>query len=290
MLLARTDSDAPKHRGLTYLALDMTSPGVEVRPLKQMTGDTLYAEVFLTDVIVRAETVIGREGDGWSVAMTTLASERLALGAESALRFALSPAAGRRKPTERDLTAAELIARPAPPEPESASGGAMVGRGMDALLELAAKTGRDADPHVRQALARLYTLDRANAWNALRAKSSARAGRPIGPEASLGKLMASRIARAWRDAATAIAGCDAILDGADAPLDGLLARQFLFAPAPSLYGGTDQIQRNILGERVLGLPREPDPSRDVPFRELKRAAATPTADTGPSPTDRAGSS
>jgi len=282
MLLVRTNSDVRKHRGLTYLVLDMSSSGVEVRPLRQMTGDELFAEVFLNEVVIPVSNVVGAVGDGWSVAMTTLANERLALGAHSSLRFRISPLAGSRNTPEQQITVGELMTRPVAAEPESASGGAMVGRGIDALLGLAVKSGRSSDPHVRQALARLYTLDRANAWNTLRAESAARAGRAPGPEASLGKLMASRIARAWREAATAIAGADAMLAGSDGPLDGLLARQFLFAPAPSIYGGTDQIQRNVVGERVLGLAKEADPSRDIPFRQIRAAAGGQKARPRPS--------
>ena len=117
---------------------------------------------------------------------------------------------------------------------------------------------------------RLYTLASANTWNGLRAGAKLRAGGRAGPEASLGKLMASRIGRQWRDTASLVAGPQAMLAGDDGPLGGRLALQTLATPGPSIYGGSDQIQRNVIGERVLGLPKEPDVSRDIPFRDLKK--------------------
>ena len=121
----------------------------------------------------------------------------------------------------------------------------------------------------RQQIVRLYTLASANSWNGQRASAALKAGGRAGPEASLGKLMASRVARQWRDTASLAAGPQAMLAGDDGPLDGRLASQMLATPGPSIYGGSDQIQRNIISERVLGLPREADPSRTMPFRELK---------------------
>jgi alkylation response protein AidB-like acyl-CoA dehydrogenase len=269
MLLARTDVDAPKHRGITYFAFEMDQPGVEVRPLKQITGDAMFAEVFFTDARVPAANVIGDVNGGWSVAMTTLMNERVGLGAGSALGFPLSAPSGRRVRDQLDRSVASFVGDGKSMAPAAASAGAMVGRGMDALLDLATRSGRADDPHVRQQLAHLYTLTTLNTWNGLRARAAAKAGKGLGPEASLGKLMVSHVTRLWRDTAAAIAGPAAMLAGPDGPLDGNVARQFLFAPAPAIYGGSDQVQRNIIGERVLGLPKDPDVSRDVPFRELK---------------------
>jgi alkylation response protein AidB-like acyl-CoA dehydrogenase len=141
--------------------------------------------------------------------------------------------------------------------------------GLSALLEHAKKTGRDKDPHVRQQIAKAHTLSNLLMWNGLRAKNAAKAGKGLGPEASLGKLMMSHVTRQNRETALAIIAGDSMLSGADAPLGGSVATQVLFTPAPSIYGGSDQVQRNIIGERVLGLPKDPDISRDVPFRDLK---------------------
>jgi alkylation response protein AidB-like acyl-CoA dehydrogenase len=280
MLLARTDVDVPKHRGITYFAFEMDQPGVEVRPLKQMTGDAMFAEVFFTDARVPAANVIGEVNGGWGVAMTTLMNERVGLGAGSALGFATSAPPGRRVAQQREQSVGEFLGANPTTVPVAASAGAMVGRGMDALVTLAKDMGRGDDPHVRQRLAQLYTLTSLNTWNGLRARASAKAGKGLGPEASLGKLMVSHITRLWRDTAMSISDAHGMLAGADGPLAGGVARQFLFAPAPSIYGGSDQVQRNIIGERVLGLPKDPDVSRDVAFRDLKVGTQSASTQSG----------
>jgi alkylation response protein AidB-like acyl-CoA dehydrogenase len=144
-----------------------------------------------------------------------------------------------------------------------------LGPGVPALVQLANDRERGNDPAVRQQLARLYTLSKLNTWNGLRAREAAKSGKGPGPAASLGKLMVSNIVRQWRETAMTIVEGDGMLAGGDGPLGGGVARQLLFAPAPSIYGGSDQIQRNIISERVLGLPRDHDVSREVPFRDLK---------------------
>jgi alkylation response protein AidB-like acyl-CoA dehydrogenase len=116
----------------------------------------------------------------------------------------------------------------------------------------------------------LHTLSLLNTWNGQRGRAAVKAGGRPGAEASIGKLMASQIARLWRDTAAEICGPLGMLVGPDGPLGGAVAIQALAAPAPAIYGGSDQIQRNVIGERVLGLPKEPDVSRDVPFRDLKK--------------------
>jgi alkylation response protein AidB-like acyl-CoA dehydrogenase len=145
----------------------------------------------------------------------------------------------------------------------------MIGGGVAALERLAKALGRDRDPLVRQRLARLHTLGLVNRWNGLRGRAATAAGGRPGPEASIGKLMGSHIAREWRDTASEIVGPRGMLAGADGPAHGLVATQMLATPGPAIYGGTDQIQRTIIAERALGLPREPDVSKDVPFRRLK---------------------
>jgi alkylation response protein AidB-like acyl-CoA dehydrogenase len=271
MLLARTDVDAPKHRGITYFALPMDQLGVEVRPLRQMTGDAIFAEVFFTDARVPVANVIGEVNGGWSVALTTLANERVGLGAGASLSFPLSAPGGSRLAKQRDCTIAELKERARAVtnvRPASAGASAMIGAGARPLARLARESTRDGDPEVRQRLARLHTLMQLNRWNGLRGRAAAKAGGRPGPEASLGKLMASNISRQWRETAAEIVGPQAMLAGPDSPLGGTVAHQLLAAPGPAIYGGSDQIQRNIIGERVLGLPREPDVSKSVPFREL----------------------
>jgi len=267
MLLARTDVDVPKHRGITYFAFEMDQPGVEVRPLKQITGDASFAEVFFTDARVPAANIIGELNGGWGVAMTTLMNERVGLGAGASLNFPISAPAGRRIQKQLDVTVGEYIDRVAGGRAQAGSAGRNMGLGN--LIDYAKKTGRDSDPNVRDQIARAYTLTQLLGWNGLRAKAAAKAGKGLGPEASLGKLMMSHVTRQNRETALTIVAGDAMLAGSDAPLGGSVATQTLFTPAPSIYGGSDQVQRNIISERVLGLPKDPDISRDVPFRDLK---------------------
>lgn len=271
MLLARTDPDAPKHRGITYFALEMDQPGVEIRPLRQITGEAHFAEVFFTDARVPAANIIGEQNGGWAVTLTTLANERVGLGGGSSLGFSISAPGGRGAQSQLDTSVAEYVDNVAKFRSvyTPGSAGAAASRGADVLARLAKQNGRDKDPIVRQQLARLYGLGQVSRWNGLRAKAAVEAGGRPGPEASLGKLMVSRLVRASRDVGMAVAGAQGMLAGPDGPEGGALALQFLGAPAPSIYGGSDEIQHNIIGERVLGLPREPDLSKDVPFRDLK---------------------
>jgi alkylation response protein AidB-like acyl-CoA dehydrogenase len=278
MLLARTDPDVPKHRGISYFALPMNQPGVEVRPLIQMTGESGFSEVFLSDARVPASAIIGELNGGWAVALSTLSFERTSLGNETGLGFRLTAPGGSMFRQQQEVSVAEFIAAAKASARSFGIGGvAMTAGGIAPLVGLARQRGRDTDPLVRQELVRLYTLASVNGWNGQRARAALRAGGRAGPEASLGKLMASRIGRQWRDTASLIAGPQGMLAGQDGPLGGRLASQALATPGPSIYGGSDQIQRNIIGERVLGLPREPDPSRTLPFRELRIGTQAPAA-------------
>jgi alkylation response protein AidB-like acyl-CoA dehydrogenase len=270
MLLARTDPDVPKHRGISYFALPMNQPGVEVRPLIQMTGESGFSEVFFSDARVPASAIIGELNGGWAVALSTLGFERTSLGTASGQGFRLSAPGGSRFLQQQEASVGEFIAASKSNARSFGTGStAMTGGGIGPLVALAAELGRVHDTEVRQQIVRLYTLASANSWNGQRASAALKAGGRAGPEASLGKLMASRVARQWRDTASLVAGPQAMLAGDDGPLDGRLASQMLATPGPSIYGGSDQIQRNIISERVLGLPREADPSRTMPFRELK---------------------
>jgi alkylation response protein AidB-like acyl-CoA dehydrogenase len=270
MLLARTDPNVPKHRGISYFALPMNQPGVEVRPLIQMTGESGFSEVFFSDARVPASAIIGELNGGWAVALSTLGFERTSLGTASGQGFRLSAPGGSRFLQQQEASVGEFIAASKSNARSFGTGStAMTGGGIGPLVALAAELGRAHDTEVRQQIVRLYTLASANSWNGQRASAALKAGGRAGPEASLGKLMASRVARQWRDTASLVAGPQAMLAGDDGPLDGRLASQMLATPGPSIYGGSDQIQRNIISERVLGLPREADPSRAMPFRELK---------------------
>ena len=256
ILLARTDWETPKHQGITYLLLPMRQPGVEVRPLRQMNGHASFNEVFLTDARAPADFVVDRPGDGWRVALTTLAHERSGVATR---RPRFREDGGRTVAEARAEAEAYFATYSWYPQ---RAGGAHL------IRPEAARTGRAADPLVRQALTEAEAWRRTTEWTTRRARAARAAGRPPGPEGSLAKLASSAIARHCHDAHTAIAGSDGMLNGPDAPAGGLVAEVLVSTPAMSIAGGTDEIQHNIIGERVLGLPREPDPSKDVPFREV----------------------
>jgi alkylation response protein AidB-like acyl-CoA dehydrogenase len=240
-----------------------------------LTGGASFCEVFFTDARVPLENVIGGVNEGWAAALTTLANERVNLGAGGAGGFGSIAPAGRRAAEALQEPVGEFVKR-AQERAAAAGGGGGRGRGRggrggrgDMMTGLATSLGRNTDPVIRQQVAQLYTLQKLNQWNGMRAKAAVASGQRPGPENSIGKLMTSHITRASRDLGMAILQARGMLSGADAPLNGAITAQFLSSPAPSIYGGSDQIQRNIIGERVLALPKEPDPSADLPFRELK---------------------
>jgi alkylation response protein AidB-like acyl-CoA dehydrogenase len=265
LLLARTDWDLPKHRGISYFILPMRQPGVAVRPLRQMNGYASFNQVFLDQARVPAGNVIGGAGGGWAVALTTLAHERRL--APSARQAAVIQAAGGQAPAGRALReAAEEAEQAMAPYrwyPQRA------GR-PDLVVERALRAGRAADPLVRQEIVKLITLAWSARWTAARAAAARAAGRPPGPEGSLAKLASSNIARAAARVHALIAGPSGMLAGADDPAGGTISEILLSVPAVSIAGGTDQIQRTILAERILGLVREPAVDRDVPFRHVHK--------------------
>ncbi|MFF0156602.1 acyl-CoA dehydrogenase family protein [Streptomyces sp. NPDC005263] len=226
LLLARTDPDVVKQAGITAFLVPMDSPGVEIRPIRQMSGGASFNEVFLSGVRVPDELRIGRPGQGWEVANATLAFERTASG----------------------------------------SGNRRKGGTFDDVLAVARSLHRNGDPLVRQRLADLYVRGVLRAATVDRvARASAAGGRP-GPEASLTKLMASDLLTRTGQVAAELMGARI---GADTGEPGTFAwtEHLLGAPGYRLAGGTDQIQRNLIGERVLKLPGEPRVDR-VPFSEL----------------------
>ena len=261
MLIARTDPDAPKHAGISYFAIDMHQPGIDVRPLVEMTGRALFNEVFLDDARVADADLIGGLGNGWAVANTTLMNERASLGGgggSSATSLALPG------------TVAGHLERRAGDFVKTGRGGTatiLAGRSAKLLQSLVAELGKADDPLIRQDLMRLYSMDQISGWGVQRAK----AGQASPALPNLAKLMMSHMTRLSRDLGLRIIGPAGTVMGPDTPGGGMIQELALFSPAPSIYGGTDEVQRNIIGERVLGLPKEPGPDKSTPFSELRTA-------------------
>jgi alkylation response protein AidB-like acyl-CoA dehydrogenase len=261
MLLARTNWDVPKHKGITYLVLPMHQAGVEVRPLRQMNNYSSFNEVFLTDARVPRDLVVGEIGDGWRAALTTLAFERRFGGLHNRPNYAASEG--------RALAEA---AREADQHFDTYRWYPQRAGRVDLVVERAKATGKVTDPVIRQEIARLVAMYRASSWTAERAQVARALGRAPGAEGSIGKLATSHVARQAAKVHAMIAGAHGMLSGAESPLGGIIAEILLSVPAQSIAGGTDEIQRNILGERFLGLPREPSVDNDVPFRDVRRNA------------------
>ena len=261
MLIARTDPDAPKHAGISYFGIRMHQPGIDVRPLVEMTGRALFNEVFLDDARVADADLIGGLGNGWAVANTTLMNERASLGGgggSSATSLALPG------------TVAGHLERRAGDFVKTGRGGTatiLAGRSAKLLQSLVAELGKADDPLIRQDLMRLYSMDQISGWGVQRAK----AGQASPALPNLAKLMMSHMTRLSRDLGLRIIGPAGTVMGPDTPGGGMIQELALFSPAPSIYGGTDEVQRNIIGERVLGLPKEPGPDKATPFSELRTA-------------------
>ncbi len=242
MLVARTDPEAPKHKGMTYFALDMHAPGVEVRPLRQITGEAEFNEVYLTEVRVPDADRIGDIGEGWRVSMTTLMNERTTIG----------------------------------------GGGGAPPRGSGAIAEAVRIWNEevlDKSPAVRDQLMRLWVEAEVLRLTNVRASQNRKAGNP-GPEGSIAKLKFAEVNMAIYELCVDLLGADGLVGydyemrraenlGLTGPA-GSSRKMFLRARANSIEGGTSEIQRNILGERVLGLPGEPRVDKDVPWSKVPR--------------------
>jgi alkylation response protein AidB-like acyl-CoA dehydrogenase len=241
ILLARTDPDVPKHKGLTYFLVDMHTPGVEVRPLRQLTGEAEFNEVYLTDVRIPAGNVLGEVGQGWRVAMTTLANERVSLGARPAAR-----------------------------------GTGPIGQAVEAYRRAAAEGRVDAATTERLML--LWT--RAEAARLTNTRAAAEPGRQPGPAGSIAKLQMAELNKAIYELCVDLLGpAGLLIDGYAETAPDFAAvhggadvrKAYLRALANSIEGGTSEVLRNILGERVLGLPGEPRADRDIPWKEVRRS-------------------
>ncbi|HEX3461230.1 MAG TPA: acyl-CoA dehydrogenase family protein, partial [Acidimicrobiales bacterium] len=226
ILIARTNPDAPKHKGITYFLVDMRTPGIEVRPLRQITGFAHFNEVFLTDVAIPADNVVGTVDNGWAVTHTTLSNERTLIG------------------------------------------GSGQGLTTDQVLDLARRHGGSADPLVRQHIAAFYTRAQLLRFMNYRVQTALSHGRQPGPEAATTKLMVSQHMGLTGDLLMELVGTNGMLADRSAIDNGIWETAFLNQWMSRLGGGTDNIQRNSLGERVLGLPPEPRTDKDVPFSAL----------------------
>jgi alkylation response protein AidB-like acyl-CoA dehydrogenase len=242
MLVTRTDPNVPKHRGMTYFALDMRAPGVDVRPLRQITGEAEFNEVYLTDVRVPDAHRVGAEGEGWRAALTTLMNERTAIGGGG----------GGEGPRR---------------------GGGSIGH----LLELYRDHGADHGPAVRDEVTQLWIRAEVLRLTNRRAAEAAKAGNP-GPEGSVAKAMMANLNQDIWEQAIGLKGSWGQVDydytfrrpGSTNLTGDSEGYAFLRARANTIEGGTTEVLKNILGEQVLGLPGEPRLDKDIPWIEVPR--------------------
>ncbi|MDQ2649943.1 MAG: acyl-CoA dehydrogenase family protein [Actinomycetota bacterium] len=266
MLLARTDVDVPKHQGISWFAFKLDQPGVTIRPLREMTGDAVFNEIFIDEAVCDDADLIGGEGNGWAVTQTTLFFERSGIGAGGG--HAGFPYPGPKGGMVGRL-AGDAAQDPMP-------GGNLV-LSLPDLISLARRLGRHTDPHVRQKLALLSTYTDVGLWNAKRGKAEAAKGGGSAV-ASIGKLVQTKIMKLSSEIALDILGADGMLAGESGTDGGRYTHAFVFSPASSIYGGADEIQRNIAAERTLGLPKEQAPDKGLTWAEAQRLLAKNTAD------------
>jgi alkylation response protein AidB-like acyl-CoA dehydrogenase len=244
LCVARTDPDVPKHRGLSMFIVDLEAPGVTIRPLRQMTGDAHFNEVFLDEVRIPAAALVGLENDGWRALTAMLTHERLALGAGTGA---------------------------------GGSGASWARAASSRFIELARARGLDTDPVVRQELVRLYVAERVLTLMGQKMRDEIAAGIPVGAKGSVAKLATAILARQSASLGMALAGSASLAWEAGVAGGGDEALAMNFSPMTAIAGGTSEIQRNTIGERVLGLPKEPQPDRDLPFRDILQNPTRPPA-------------
>ena len=229
--LTRTDPSVPKRQGLTYFIVDLHAPGVDVRALRHMGGEVEFNEVFLDDVRVPDTYRIGAVGDGWRVANSSLSGER------------------------------QMVS--------GGGGGLRIGgSGVDRLVRTAKELGHDGDPVVRQRLMSLYSEEKIRVWTNMRVRATVEAGGTPGPAASIGKVHQASLNQRIQLLAADLLGAGATAWSGDMPFE---VEGMLRSRANTIEGGTSEVNKNILGERVLGLPREPDPWADKPWEEVPRS-------------------
>jgi alkylation response protein AidB-like acyl-CoA dehydrogenase len=236
MLLARTDTDVPKHEGLTYFIVDMDAPGVDIRPLRQMTGAADFNEVFFSDVRVPDHNRVGDVGDGWRCARTTLMNERVALSGLSI-------------------------------DTASLTGGVR----RDPWQQLLSGVRDRTDPQVRQLLARVFIAQEVKEITAFRANSARLSGQTPGAEGGVSKVFNAELNQLRADIAMNAGGMSSIAWEPTATGEGARATAFLRSRANTIEGGTSEVLRNQIAERILGLPREVDPDKGVSWSRSRRS-------------------
>ena len=231
IIIARTDPEQTKHAGISMFIVEMRAPGVEIRPIHQIDGGRHFNEVFFTDVRIPADNLIGEYNNGWRQATAMLMYERVAIG--------------------------------------SAGSGSISQPMYDVLLAAARRAGRVDDPIVRDQLMEIYATETTKSLVAMRTRSEMKAGKTPGPGGSLGKLYGSVISWRFREVAMEIAGAGSQAWDSSDRRAADLQTEVIGSFANSIAGGTDEIQRNIIGDRVLGLPRDIAVDTGVPFKDLK---------------------
>ena len=231
VIIARTDPEQPKHAGISMFILDLKSPGVEIRPIHQIDGGSHFNEVFFSDVRIPAENLLGEYNNGWRQATAMLMYERVAIG--------------------------------------SMNSGKITQPMYDILAKWAKRSGAINNPVVRDDLMKVYCMETTKAMVAMRNRAEMKAGKAPGPGGSLGKLYGSIIARRFRQIAQNIAGPASVAWDGDNTDEEALNINMISSLSSGIAGGTDEIQRNIIGDRVLGLPRDISVDTNVPFKELR---------------------
>ena len=261
MLVARSDFDQPKHKGMTYFIIDLEQPGVEIRPIKQMNGMAHFNEVFFTDARVRDADRIGDVNNGWAVTTATLGFERSGLseGAGGGIRVSAGKQAGLLDREVGDLLRAAKAAKAHPDEHGGLLSTVRTIRDPEDITEV--QRMRMTDLHMNEAVAEMTRL---------RVSAAAKAGRAPGAEASTMKLHWTNGLRISRDLGMEVLGANGMLTGSDQPAEGTVQHFFLSMPSASIAGGSDEVQHNIIGERALGLPKDSQLDPNTPFRDIPR--------------------
>lgn len=250
MLLARTSDVESRHHDITWFAFDMNQPGVDVRPLREMTGRSLFTEVFIDGAVAYDEDVVGGLNAGWSVARTTLVNEREGLGgAGGAVGGVPGARGGMLNSRAGDVTVASV-------SQSSGTSLVMKGRAYNSVRQLATQRPDSLNPLVKDRLTSLYVLEEVAQMTHRRLAAEGGRNPSFNGLGSISKMLSARSTKLARDLGMSLLQAEGMLWANDRSLAGIMHEHFLFSPASTIYGGTDQIQSNIIAERVLGLPRD----------------------------------